>query len=71
METITIPKEEYLNLKRIAEAYRQIAGNIFNNMSEDSIDNVINDFKNTDLYPEEFLIDLQSGLEKSSYFTNK
>jgi predicted CopG family antitoxin len=71
METITIPKDEYNNLKRIAEAYKQIAGNIFRNISEDSIENVVNDFKNTDLYSEEFLIDLQAGLEKSSYFTNK
>jgi len=70
METITISKDEYHNLKRIAEAYKQIEGNIFSNLREDSIDNVINDFKQSDLYADEFLNDLRSGLEKSSYFTN-
>ena len=71
METITIPKEEYIQLKRIADAYKQIAGNVFQNINQDSIDDIINDFKDTDLYSEEFIDDLKNGLENSSYLNNK
>lgn len=71
METITIPKEEYIQLKKIADAYKQIASNVFQNINQDSIDDIIKDFKDTDLYSDEFIDDLKNGLEKSSYLNDK
>lgn len=67
MATISIPKTEYDKLTRQAEAYRRMASRLFDWILHDPIDEVVTDFRNTDLYSEEFLSDLESGLRKSSY----
>ncbi|MFH1173265.1 MAG: hypothetical protein V1692_01925 [bacterium] len=38
--------------------------------SKDLISEVVADFKTTNLYNEKFLMDLEDGLEKSSYMNN-
>lgn len=65
---ITLPKIEYDILSKQAQAYRKIMGRIFEFVIRDSAENVVNDFRKTDLYSEEFLKDLKIGLKKSSYF---
>ena len=67
MTTITIPKTEYEQLRRQASAYRKFSAKFFESIINDPIDEVVKDFKKTNLYTEEFLKDLDSGLRKSSY----
>lgn len=66
METITIPKSEYKKLLSKAAAYKKLAKSIFENAINDPVDEIVSDFKKTDLYTDEFLSDLKEGLEKSS-----
>ena len=71
METITIPKTEYIRLKKISDTYHRFAEKIFENNIDDSIDDVVKDFRETGLYSTEFIEDLESGLKKSSYHSRK
>ena len=64
---VTITKDEYARLERESAAYRKIAAKLFELPFVDSIDAVVKDFKDTDLYSDEFLKDLESGLRASSY----
>lgn len=64
---ITLSKIEYDQLKRQAGAYQKFASHFFELVITDPIANVIKDFRNTDLYTEKFLVDLEDGLRKSSY----
>ena len=66
METITIPKSEYKKLLSRAKAYEKLAGSIFENAIKDPIDEIVSDFKKTNLYTDKFLKDLENGLKKSS-----
>ncbi len=67
MDKITISKTEYLRLKQQSAAYKRLASNFFQSMPKDSIETVVDDFRKTNLYSEEFLEDLESGLKRSSY----
>lgn len=67
MDKITITKTGYRQLRRCAEAYKKLLEEFFESFTTDSIDGVVEDFRKTDLYTEEFLEDLKSGLNKSSY----
>ena len=67
MNKVTISKTEYAKLQRQAEGYRKLAGRVFEFFIKDSPAEVIEDFKDTNLYTEGFLKDLREGLEKSSY----
>lgn len=67
MTQITIPKTEYEQLKQQAEAYRRLAARFFESVIKSPIKEVVEDFRKTDLYTEEFLKDLESGLRRSSY----
>ena len=67
MVKVEIPKTEYEQLKKQAEAYRRFAARFFESVVRDPIDQVVEDFRKTNLYPEVFLKDLESGLRKSSY----
>lgn len=67
MTQITLPKNEYEQLKRQAAAYRRFAAKFFESIIKDPIDQVVEDFRRTNLYAEGFLKDLESGLRKSSY----
>ncbi len=67
MSSITISREEYLQLKQQATAYKNITSRVFRSVLEDPIQEVVKDFRNTDLYADGFLADLESGLRQSSY----
>ncbi len=67
MNKVIITKTEYRQLKRQAEAYQKILAEFFDSITRDPINLVVQDFRKTDLYTEEFLKDLESGLRKSSY----
>lgn len=67
MAQVTLPKTEYEQLKRQAEAYRKFAARIFELAIRDPIEEVVKDFRRTNLYTKGFLKDLESGLRKSSY----
>lgn len=69
MEHVKVPKKEYMRLKRQAEAFRLVAANFFSFATRDSIVDVVDDFRSTGLYSREFLVDLGTGLRKSSYKT--
>ena len=64
---VTLPRHEYTRLKQEARAYRVLATKVFELPLKDSIDQVVVDFKKTDIYSDGFLLDLESGLRKSSY----
>lgn len=66
-DAITLSKQEYLRLKQQAQAYRIMAARMFELPLRDPIDEVVADFRATDLYTDEFLKDLEDGLRKSSY----
>lgn len=65
--TITLPKTKYIQLKKQANAYKQFTAHFFEFILQDPINQVIDDFRQTNLYTEEFLQDLEDGLRKSSY----
>jgi hypothetical protein len=67
MTTITLPKIEYLKLKREASAYHNMKTHLFESLVQDPVDKVVQDFKETHLYSEAFLQDLERGLRRSSY----
>ena len=73
MNTVTITKTEYQKLQNQSKAYQKLASNVFQFALKDPIQEVVDDFKKTDLYTDEFLIDLEDGLRESSYAakTNK
>ena len=65
--TITISKIEYQNLKLQSKSYKKIMSNFFELAVKNQLSQVIDDFQKTNLYSGEFIQDLESGLEKSSY----
>lgn len=67
MTQITLSKAEYERLKRQSAAYRKFAVKLFELIVKDPIEEVVEDFRRTNLYNEDFLKDLDSGLRKSSY----
>lgn len=67
MQTITITKSEYRRLLSQAKAYQKLAGVIFKKILNDPIRDVVDDFRRTKLYSDDFLKDLEEGLKKSSY----
>lgn len=67
MTKIILPKIEYEQLKRQAEAYREFAASFFELTIKDPIEAVVEDFRGTKLYSKDFLNDLEDGLRKSSY----
>ena len=54
-----------------ANAYKKIVQNLHALVLRDSIKEVVEDFKKTNLYTEDFLDDLEGGLRKSSYAKRK
>ena len=67
MDKVAIPKQEYLRLKRQAAAYKKLAGLLFERVMRDPIEEVVEDFRKTDVYTDGFLHELGEGLKKSSY----
>ena len=71
METITIPKNEYRKLISKAKAYQKLAEHFFEGALGASAKDVVEDFRKTNLYTEEFLADLEKGLKKSTYLKQR
>ena len=67
MKNVTITKIEYSKLKKQSTAYKKLAGRLFESIISTSPDEVALDFRQTGLYSEKFLQDLENGLRKSSY----
>lgn len=67
MSEVTIPKTEYVKLRRRAAAYEKLLGVLFQAVARDPIDEVVEDFRATGVYTDAFLRDLGDGLRKSSY----
>ena len=67
MVNVILPKNEYEKLKRQAETYRRFAARFFEMAIRDPIEEIVEDFRRANLYTEDFLKDLKSGLKKSSY----
>jgi hypothetical protein len=72
MTTVTLPKTEYLNLKKRAEAFDKVVAGInpsfFFTPTERSRKKIMSEFSKTKLYNKEFLKDLKRGLKRSSFF---
>jgi len=69
-DTVTLSKNEYEQLKQQAMAYKKFTANFFYFLIKDSVKDVVNDFRKTNLYADGFLNDLEAGLFDSSYFQN-
>lgn len=73
MATVTLPKIEYLKLKKRAEAFdkmiAEVNPSLFFTPMEKSRKKIISEFSKTKLYSKEFLKDLEKGLKRSSYFS--
>lgn len=67
MNKVNISKEEYQKLKKQSEAYKKLASRFFETIVKDPIKDVIQDFRQSNLYTKDFLSDLENGLRKSSY----
>jgi len=70
-KTIEISEDQYIKLLNQAKAYQKLREEIFESVLDDNIDQVVSDFRDTEIYSEEFLRDLGDGLKKSSYFKGK
>lgn len=66
-DTIVISKNEYRRLQSQAQAYQKLAGQLFTSVLSGSIEEVVADFRKTNLYSDSFLQDLEEGLKKSSF----
>jgi hypothetical protein len=66
MPMVTISKEEYARLRRRARAYQKLSSRLFEAIVRDPVEEIVVDFRNTDLYSDGFLKDLEDGLRKSS-----
>jgi len=71
MDTVTISKKEYNSLKQKSDAYNKLVSRFYESIVIDTVEDVIEDFKETNLYSNEFLSDLEDGLRKSNYMDNK
>ena len=65
--SITLSKTEYSRLRDQARAYRSLVSRVFELQLRDPIGEVAADFRTTGLYSEDFLLDLENGLRKSTY----
>ena len=66
-DPVMVSKRELEQLKKQAHAYRSLAAGVFDLPLNDSVAEVVADFRATSLYSSEFLSDLEAGLHKSSY----
>ena len=75
MNTITLPKIKYQDLKKKAQAYEVIVSFIqkdfFVAPPIKDTKKIIGEFKKTGLYNEKFIESLKNGLGRSSYFKTK
>ncbi len=71
MPNVTISKIEYRKLKQPAKAYQKLTKRFFEFIIQAPAEEVVEDFRKTDLYTDDFLKDLEDGLRKSSYVKTK
>ena len=71
MSNITISKAEYQKLRQQAVSYQKLAKRLFEFIIRVPVEEVVEDFRKTDLYTEDFLRDSENGLRKSSYAKTK
>ncbi len=71
MSNVTLSKAEYRKLKQQADAYKKITKRIFESVIRAPLEEVVEDFRQTELYTDDFLEDLEEGLSKSSYAKTK
>ncbi len=71
MSEVTISKEEYRQLKQQAKAYKKLTGHLFEFVVRDRVEDVVKDFRKTKLYTNEFIKELEDGLQKSSYTSTR
>lgn len=64
---ISLSEGEYRRLRQESQAYRTLAARVFEIPLRDPIEDVVSDFRATELYSDQFLSDLEEGLRKSSY----
>ena len=62
MNKITISKTEYQRLIVQSNLYKQLAGKIAESLIEIPVEDVVEDFRSTNLYTKGFLRDLRDGL---------
>jgi len=67
MNQVTISKIEYLRLRKQAVGYQKLVSQLFESAIKDPLYEVMEDFRETNLYSQDFLKDLEDGLRKSSY----
>ncbi|MBM2814062.1 MAG: hypothetical protein HW421_824 [Ignavibacteria bacterium] len=67
-DTVLLMKDEYETLLLQAKAYQSLVKSFHENIIQATAKSVTDDFRNTGLYTDGFLEDLEKGLEKSSYF---
>ena len=64
---ISVPKTQYDRIARQAKAYRAFVARFFESVIRDPVEDVVGDFRESGLYAEEFLRDMEDGLRRSSY----
>ncbi|MGR3318599.1 MAG: hypothetical protein ACUZ8O_08980 [Candidatus Anammoxibacter sp.] len=71
MPNVTIPEKEYQKLKQQSKAYEKLTKRLFESVVRTPVDEVIEDFRKSNIYTEDFLKDIEDGLRKSSYNKRK
>ena len=71
MDKISISSTEYKRLRRQAEAHKKLVSRFFESVARDYVDEIVGDFKKAKLYSEDFLLNLEEGLRKSSLLVLK
>ena len=73
MVTVTMPKVEYISLKKKAESFDSMIAGINPSLLfvplEKSRKKIISEFSKTKLYSKEFIKDIEKGMKRSSFFT--
>ncbi len=67
MSNVTLSRAEYQKLKQQAKAYQKLTKHLFESVIQAPLEEVVEDFRKTNLYTDDFLKDLEIGLRKSSY----
>ncbi|OGZ33878.1 MAG: hypothetical protein A3I88_01135 [Candidatus Portnoybacteria bacterium RIFCSPLOWO2_12_FULL_39_9] len=74
-QIITLPKTEYLRLRRIADLFEVVRKlfevDFFAEPPTKDSKKIIKEFQKTGLYNEAFLKSLEKGLKESSYFRSR
>jgi predicted transcriptional regulator len=64
MSRITISKTEYSKLRKESKAYQDLMVGLFEQIIKNPIENIVDDFRASNIYSKKFITDLESGLRK-------